>query len=33
MNFKAFVLVRVSIVIIKYYEKNQLRGKKNIQPA
>lgn len=28
MNLKAFVLVRVSIVIIKYYEQNQLREKK-----
>lgn len=33
MNLEAFVLVRVSIVIIKYYEQNQLRGKKTIQPA
>lgn len=28
MNLKTFVLVRVSIVIIIYYEQNQLRGKK-----
>lgn len=33
MNLKTFVLVRVSIVIIKYYEQNQLRENKTIQPA